>query len=296
MDPLDEVNEPEDGTYINRCLAATFTPGSTFKLITSAAAIEQIPDLDQQTFMCYGETTIAGVRIKCTDMHGQQTFEEALANSCNCAFADITVQLGQNTMIRYVTDYGFLSPHDLDGIPTRAGTFPLEFVGDPELAWAGIGQSTDTVCPYTMLRYVSALANGGVLVEPSMVKSRVSVSGEVETVASTERTRTQLVNPGTADRLRALMINNVKAHYEEEISFDGLPIGAKTGTAEISEDASHSWFTGFLDDEEHPYAFVAIVEEGGYGLWTAGTMMKDILEYAVALEPVSPALPMPAAS
>lgn len=288
IDPLDEDAEPEEGTYINRCLAASFIPGSTFKLITAAAAIENIPDLDEQHFMCYGESEIAGVKITCTTMHGYQTFEEALANSCNCAFADITVQLGQNRMIKYVTDYGFLDRHDLDGIPTNAGTFPLEFVGDPELAWAGIGQSVDTMCPYTMLRYVSAIANGGVLAEPTMVKSRISVSGSQESDVKSEKQYTQLVKPKTAARMRELMINNVETHYEGEVNFPGLTLGAKTGTAEITEEVSHSWFTGFLVDEAHPYAFVSIVEEGGFGLWTAGRMMNDILHYAVSLDAPSP--------
>ena len=285
IDPLDEETEPEDGTYINRCLAANLTPGSTFKLVTSAAAIEKIPDIEEQHFMCYGETEIAGVKIKCTAMHGYQTFEEALANSCNCAFSDITVQLGQKNMINYVTQYGFLDTHDLDGIPTNAGTFPLEFVGDPELAWAGIGQSTDTMCPYTMLRYVSAIANGGVLVEPTMVKSRTWVSGEESGQADTTRPTEQLIKPETAARLKELMINNVKTHYEGDVNFPGLSMGAKTGTAEITEEVAHSWFTGFLDDEEHPYAFIALVEEGGFGILAAGGMMNDILQYAVSLEP-----------
>lgn len=286
MDPLDTESEPEEGTFINRCLAASFVPGSTFKLITAAAALESIPDLDQQTFTCYGESSIAGVRIKCTDMHGTQTFEEALANSCNCAFAEITVQIGQREMAEHVRSYGFLDTHELDGIPTNKGNFPLDFVGDPELAWAGIGQSVDQVCPYTMLRYVMAIANGGRLTEPTMVKNRyVREMGDdgLMRVPKEDPFVSQLVAPETAARLRELMLNNVKAHYEEEMSFGGLRLGAKTGTAEITEEVAHSWFTGFLDDEEHPYAFVAIVEEGGFGLLTAGTMMNEILHYAVSL-------------
>ena len=288
IDPLEENTEPEEGTYVNRCLAATFIPGSTFKLITAAAALESIPDIEEQHFMCYGESEIAGVKIKCTDMHGRQTFEEALANSCNCAFADITIQIGQRRMIEHVQKYGFLDTHTLDGIPANAGNFPLEFVGDPELGWAGIGQSVDQICPYTMLRYVSAIANGGRLVEPTMVKSRYvreSTDTEPYPLPAEDPFVSQLVAPETAGRMRELMINNVETHYEGEVNFPGLKLGAKTGTAEITEEVSHSWFTGFLDDKDHPYAFVAIVEEGGFGLWTAGLMMNDVLHYAVSLNP-----------
>lgn len=291
IDPLDTESEPEEGTFINRCLAASFIPGSTFKLITAAAALETIPDIEQQHFMCYGESEIAGVKIKCTDMHGEQTFEEALANSCNCAFADITVQIGQREMINHVREYGFLDTHELDGIPTYKGNFPLDFVGDPELAWAGIGQSVDQICPYTMLRYVSAIANEGRLTEPTMVKNRYIRSpgdDEMQLVPKEDPFVSQLIAPETAKRMRELMINNVETHYEGEVNFPGLSLGAKTGTAEITEEVAHSWFTGFLVNEDYPYAFVAIVEEGGFGLWTAGMMMNEILHYAVNPEPPLP--------
>ena len=268
IDPAYPEEEPEEGSYVNRALTATYTPGSTFKLITSAAALENVPDLEEMTFHCYGEMDIAGVKITCMEAHGTQTFEQALANSCNCAFARLTyMNVGQSLMVQYVTDYGFLSGHTIDGIYTSAGNYPTEFVGDPELAWSGIGQSTDQVCPYTMLRYVAAIANGGSLAEPTFLKG-----------GSGGKT-TPLLAPATAARLQALMRNNVVSHYEEEVDFGGLPFCAKTGTAETGAGTSHSWFTGFLQDEEHPYAFVAVIEEGGYGLWAAGLMVNDIFQH-----------------
>ena len=268
IDPAFPTDDPEEGAYMNRALSATYTPGSTFKLVTAAAAIENIPDLYDRKFACGGEYDIAGIKITCDAAHGVQSFSEAMANSCNCAFAQITVMLGQNTMVKYVNDYGFLSPHSIDGLYTASGNYPQEFVGDPELAWSGIGQSTDQVCPYTMLRYVAAIANGGVLAEPTLV-------------ASGSSQMTDLIDPSTAMQLRDLMMNNAATHYEGDVRFPGLKLGAKTGTAETGYGTSHSWFTGFLEDEEHPYAFVSIVEEGGYGLWTAGIMMNEILQYIV---------------
>ena len=107
--------------------------------------------------------------IYCTGPHYTQTFEQALANSCNIAFAQIAVKVGQENMIEHVRQYGLLDRHDLDGIPSAAGSYPLDFIGDPELAWSGIGQSTDLVNPYAMLRFVAAVANGGVLVEPHLL-------------------------------------------------------------------------------------------------------------------------------
>ncbi len=269
VDPADPDAVPPDGAYINRFLSSCFVPGSVFKLVTAAAAIENIPDLDEETFTCYGSTEIAGVEITCSGTHYTQTFEEALANSCNVAFSRLAVRLGQDTMIRYVRQYGFLSSHELDGIPTAAGTYPLDFVGDPETGWSGIGQSTDLVNPFALLRYVSAIANGGVLCEPSMI-----LDGKAP-----EQSR--LIEAATADKLRRMMSYNVIAHYGGEESFPGLRLCAKTGTAEVGSGASHAWFTGFLDDPEHPYAFVVMIENGGGGLSAAAPVARTVLDRAV---------------
>ena len=95
IDPLEAEPDPPEGAYLNRCLAASFVPGSVFKLVTAAAAIEKIPDLSERRFLCEGAVEIAGVEIVCSGYHGEQTFEEALSNSCNVAFSQIAVELGQ---------------------------------------------------------------------------------------------------------------------------------------------------------------------------------------------------------
>ena len=268
VDPLDSSGEQRDGAFINRCISASFTPGSIFKLITAAAAIECIPDIDSRRWYCEDEYEIAGVPFVCVASHYTQNFDQALANSCNVAFAQIAVSLGQDTMIRYVRDYGFLDSHSLDGLPTAKGSYPLEFVGDPETGWSGIGQSTDMVVPYSMLRFLCAVANGGVLVEPHFLPDETPVVSE-------------LVKPATADRLKRMMRNNALTHYEADVNFPGLPLCAKTGTAELGDGASHSWFVGFLDDEEHPYAFVTLIERGGFGLTKAGGITNEVLQWAV---------------
>ena len=268
VDPLNADQVPEDGAFINRCFSAAFTPGSTMKLVTAAAAIENIPDIFSRTFYCEGEYEVAGVTITCSGTHYTQTFEQALANSCNVAFAQIAIMLGQDTMKQYVGDYGFIDGHEVDGITTIAGNYPMSFVGDPELGWSGVGQSTDLVCPFSMLRYVSAIANGGELVTPHII-------------ADAEQSSVQLMKAETAYTLAQMMSYNVSAHYDGSTNFPGLSIAAKTGTAETGNGASHSWFTGFLNDSEHPYAFVVFIENGGGGLSAAGQAANVILQSAV---------------
>lgn len=269
VDPLDTTGEQRDGAFINRCISASFTPGSIFKLVTAAAAIERLSDLDSRRWYCEDEYKIAGVPFRCVANHYTQDFEQALANSCNVAFAQIAVALGQNTMIDYVRKYGFLDNHSIDGITTAKGSYPLEFVGDPETGWSGIGQSTDMVVPYSMLRFLCAVANHGMLVEPHFLPD--------DTPQITE-----LVRPATADRLKRMMRQNAVWHYDSDNLFPGLNICAKTGTAELGEGVEdHSWFVGFLDDEAHPYAFVTLIEHGGFGLTRAGRITNEVLQWAV---------------
>ncbi len=268
VDPMEADAEPPEGAYINRCLSSVFTPGSVFKLVTAAAAIETVPNMDTRQFYCENLYTVAGVDIKCTGPHYTQNFEQALANSCNIAFAQIAIKVGQENMIEHVRAYGFLDRHDLSGLTGAAGNYPLDFVGDPELAWSGIGQSTDLVNPYAMLRFVAAIANHGVLVEPHLIKTE-------------EAGETRLMKADTADRLAAMMNYNVVSHYEPEDNFPGLPLCAKTGTAELGDGTSHAWFVGFLNDDAHPYAFVVLVERGGSGLRVAGPVANRLLQEAM---------------
>ncbi len=268
IDPIENEPVAPEGVYINRLISASFVPGSIFKLVTAAAAIECVPSIWQRSFFCEGEGEIAGVVITCPFEHYTQDFRGALAWSCNYAFAQIAISVGQTQMVNHVRAYGFLDSHNLDGIPTAAGTYPLEFVGDPELGWSGIGQSTDLICPYSMLRYVSAIANDGILCEPKLIDDGQSAEKSI------------LVEPETAKIMQELMRNNVVTVYGEE-RFPGLNICAKTGTAEVGDGTSHAWFTGFLDDDEHPYAFVVFVENGGGGLSVASPIANTVLQAAI---------------
>ena len=270
LDPIDGDAEIPDGAFINRCLSASFAPGSVFKLVTSAAAIETVPDMFSRQFYCEGVYTIAGVDIKCTGDHYTQTFEQALANSCNCAFAQIAVKVGQENMKTYARQFGFLDTHSLDGISTAAGSYPQDFIGDPELAWSGIGQSTDLVCPFSLLRFVAAIANDGVICEPKLLNDGKAAE------------QNRIINEDTAKTLKSMMNYNVSAHYAPETNFPGINyLCAKTGTAELGDGTSHAWFAGFLDNDSNPYAFVVLIERGGGGLTQAGPVAYAMLKDAV---------------
>ena len=118
-----------------------------------------------------------------------------------------------------------------------------------------------------MLRLVSAIACGGTFREPTLLLDN-------------RNGKTELLDEDTADRLRDLMSYNVQSHYGTW-NFPGLNLCAKTGTAEVGDGTSHAWFTGFLLDEAHPYAFVVLVENGGGGLNVAGPIANAVLQEAV---------------
>lgn len=269
MDPENPSASPADGTYLNKCLSAAFVPGSVFKLVTLAAAIENIDDLYTRQFWCAGSVDVGGTTLGCTAAHGSQTIEQALANSCNCAFSEIAQELGSDTLAKYADKLGITSAHALSGITTAAGAYDKSETGTIELSWSGIGQYHDLVNPYAMLRLVAAIANGGELVEPTLTGHGL-FSG-----------KQRLLSEDTADKIADMMAYNVEYEYGTW-NFPGLAIRAKTGTAEVGDGTSHSWFTGFLDDDEHPYAFVVMIEHGGAGLTHAGSVANTVLQAAVA--------------
>lgn len=269
MDPLNVPETLPDGVYLNRCLSSTFTPGSVFKLVTLAAAIDNIDDLNSRSFTCTGSIELGGKTVTCSGVHGTQNIEQAFANSCNCAFGQLAMDLGAETLGSYAEKLGICSAHDLNGIKTAAGNFTEDKSESSYLAWSGIGQYEDLVCPYSMLRIVSAIANGGSLNEPSLLGS----STGTETLLSRE----------TADKIADMMSYNVQYKYGAE-NYPGLALCAKTGTAEVGNgQQSHAWFVGFLNDAQHPYAFVVLVENGGSGRGAAAPVANAILQQAVSL-------------
>ncbi|MDR1132291.1 MAG: penicillin-binding protein [Oscillospiraceae bacterium] len=263
-----DLSQPQyEGVFMNRCLGAAYTPGSVFKLVTLAAAIENVPDLYSRTFTCAGSVTVGGDVVRCTGVHGQQTVEQALANSCNVAFSELSQALGADAVYEYAEKFGLLSSLETSGIATAAGSMEKAGAGTSDLSWMGIGQYQDLVSPIAMLRFVSAIANDGVAKEPVLLRNARSGS---------ER----LLEAAAAEKLRAFMSYNVAYAYGPA-SFPNLKICAKTGTAELGDGTSHAWFVGFLDDSENPLAFTVLIEKGGGALAGAGPVANAVLQAAV---------------
>ena len=264
-----------DGVYVNRFVQSVFTPGSIFKLVTAATALETIPDILEQTFTCSGEMEVGGGTVSCENAHGELGFREALAYSCNCSFAQITQLIGGERLQRYAEIFGITSAISFDGITTSAGNLEAEGAPLYELCWSGIGQHTDLVNPCQYLTFVGAIANGGSGALPYVVEE-VSVAGQKTYTAETEMTG-RLFSTGTAQTLKEMMRGCVELKYGVD-QFPDVTVCAKSGTAEMDGDVeSNAMFTGFVDDPDYPLAFIVVVQEGGYGSTTCIPIVNQVL-------------------
>lgn len=286
FDPADppvitENSTEYDGVYLNRLLSSTFTPGSIFKVITTAAAIENIDDLFTRTFSCTGSITIGDETITCPSAHGEMDIYSAFANSCNGVYAQLSTELGGNVLQAYAEKCGLLGHYEVNGITTAAGKFDIAEAGSGSLGWSGVGQYNDLVNPCSMMVFMGAIADGGSAKVPNLIERETTALGLPAGIHCSKNISCDL-SSDTCKTLKNMMANNVTQQYGQE-NFGDLAICAKSGTAEVGADVSpHSWFTGFLDDPDHPYAFVVLVENGGSGSKVAGSIASSLLQTLVA--------------
>lgn len=272
-----EDDDAYEGVYVNRAISSRFPPGSVYKTVTAAAAIDNISDIDQQKFTCKHTFVVNGQKVVCSGTHGEENFKQALKNSCNVAFGQISLQLGWETTAAYAQRLGITTTHDLSGITTVKGRIASSG-GDNELAWTGIGQNTDEVNPFAMMRYMGIVANGGVCAEPYLVE-KITTSTGLPTSFTLQNGSQRYLSRETADKLADMMRNNVVSGYGDANYPEGMEFCAKTGTAELDGGKkSHAWFVGFCRNEKYPYAFAVFVQNGGGGYKVASPIASKVME------------------
>lgn len=268
-----------DGVYINRLLSATFTPGSVFKVVTTAAVIETLPDWESRTFHCDGRYELGDFTITCPYAHGNMTLRDAFAKSCNCAYAQLSVELGGGTLERYAKKAGLLDSISVSGLRTAQGSFTAA-EDQGLLGWSGVGQHEDLVCPANLMTLMGAVANGGRPMLPHLIYKETDLAGLTLYRDNTGH-GSRTFSRATCETLKEMMANNVAVTYGQE-NFGELKLCAKSGTAEVGDASPHAWFAGFLDDADHPLAFVVFVENGGGGASAAGPIASALLQAATA--------------
>ncbi len=271
-----EDDEAYKGLYVNRFTQSSYTPGSIFKIVTLAAALETDPEIVNRSFTCKGSYKIGNEKITCEGAHWEQTLKQAFCNSCNCAFAEIALQLGADTLTSYVEKFGIVQPISFDGITTAKGNFQIASNADLNLAWASIGQHLDLVNPCAFLTFMGAVANEGKVTMPYLVE-KISVDGSTTYDAKPQSSK-RIMSKETAKILQEYLQNNVTEKYGEE-NFPGLSVGAKTGTGEVDGGKKpNAMLAGFVDNSELPLAFIICVEDAGYGKTVCIPIASKVLE------------------
>ena len=282
-DPLDPPSTLEtdpfyEGVFLDRTLSASFAPGSVFKVITAICAMENLPDWEDYTCECDGSVLIGGEEITCMGIHGTEDIRNGLIDSCNVIFAQLAVDLGPEKMQETAEKLGFGISFDFEGADTKRSSFDVSKAKSHELAWAGVGQYTDLVTPYHMAVLMGSVANGGQSAKPYLVRSSAGSLG-LPTYLPVPQKLSRLMPEEIADQMKECLRADVTESYGDERFPEGMQICAKTGTAQVGNNKEDTaWIAGFSANPETPYAFAVVVEEGGFGLSTAGSILSSLLE------------------
>ena len=278
-DKLPDVENDKEGKYngiyVNRFTQSCYIPGSIMKIVTLAAALETIPDIEEQKFICRGTYKMGANEITCEGAHWEQDAKTAFRNSCNCAFAQISEQLAGETLQRYAEQFGITDVISFDGIETARGNFDVENADALSVAWGSIGQYTDQINPCAFLTFMGGVAADGKGVSPYLVQ-KVTADGSKTYSAKTEK-RSRIMSATTAKTLQEYLAFNVTDKYGSE-NFPGLTVCAKTGTGEVGGGKKpNAMIAGFVENEEYPFAFIVAVEDGGYGSEVCVPILSEVL-------------------
>ncbi len=261
-------NEMYEGVFLDNTISSSYTPGSVFKLVTAASAIENIENAENLVFNCQQTLNVDGSVVTCLGYHGDIDMTQALGVSCNIYFAHLAQMLSADTLQQTAEEMGFNKAFSLPDFTTAESSINLIGASDLELSWASVGQHTVTMNPMNMLMIVHAIANDGEAVSP-----RITEQGLFDAIGGNT---TKLLDKETANSLEEMMRVTVRDYYGDYL-FPNLEFCAKTGTAEVGGQNPNSWFVGFSSNPDKPYAVVIVVEEGGSGIGTAGNIASALM-------------------
>ncbi len=283
---IELAGRDEDAPFFNRAIQGLFPPGSVFKIITAAAALEKgiQPEYvsGAEGFIPSGsarpvhehEWEEYSAKGKVWTGHGKMNMEKGFQKSSNVYFAKLSRELGKvnifenaerfgfNTSIKWNTASGSLQ----EWFNIKESRFPDPDIMSPEgLAWASIGQNRVLISPMHMALITAAIANGGNLMMPSIELGRFP------------KKYSRVCSKSTSEKLRKMMRLVVKKGTGYRANVPGLEISGKTGTAENSSDKPHSWFVSFAPYRSPELVIVAVVENGGYGGYTAAKVIRSLM-------------------
>lgn len=301
FDPANFRNVPQEVYNRNLPVWSTYEPGSTFKIITLAAALEEGKvNLEKDHFHDSGSVQVAGARLKCWKRggHGSQTFLEVVENSCNPGFVALGERLGKEKLFKYVKDFGFgqRTGIDLQGEGTGI-LFNINRVGPVELATTAFGQGV-SVTPIQQVTAVAAAVNGGILYKPFIAKELIDPITKEVVMRNSPVEKRRVISEETSKEIRHALESVVAQGTGGKAFVDGYRVGGKTGTAQKAQNGRYLEnnfivsFMGFAPaDDPQIVVYVAVDNPKGVtafgGTVTApivGSIMKDGLK-AMGVEP-----------
>ncbi len=299
--PSFDLNEPPrddidmlNALSKNKMIVDVYEPGSTFKIFTTASALENGVTKESDRFYCNGARLVDGQRIKCWRSigHGSQDLSEGVMNSCNCVFMDLALRLGTDKLYDSLHSFGFNAKTNIDFYGESKGIMmKRESVKTVDLARIGFGQAV-AVTPLQLITGVSAVVNGGTLYEPYFVKNIDDYQGK-KVYEHTPKAVRNPISKSTSEKMREMLEKVVAEGGGKNARVQGFRIGGKTGTAQkyenghIAQGKYVSSFIGFAPAENPKYVVLMIVDEPGpgayYGSITAapfaGGVFKKIFDY-----------------
>ena len=296
----EEQTKQMQGLWRNKAISDTYEPGSTFKLVTTSAALEEgitTPDKEGE-FCCVGHIEVAGVRMKCWryyNPHGSESLRQALMNSCNPVFIGLGQKIGVHKYYEYLNKFGFFTTTGID-LPGEAGSIFLkeDKVGPVELGTISFGQRFE-VTPIQMATMLSTIANGGTYVKPRIVKQIISNTEKDENgnrkVTDIEvKTGERVISEETSKQVLSMMGSVVSEGTGKNAKVEGYSIGGKTGTSEDGVNTG-KYVTSFIGTApiEDPEVVVLITlynptgegghQGGGVAAPVGGEVFSEILPY-----------------
>lgn len=281
----EEKQDALNQMWRNRCINDTYEPGSTFKIITASAALEEgVVELDD-TFSCPGYRVVEDRKIRCHKVggHGQETFVEGVMNSCNPVFIDVGLRLGADTFCDYYEQFGLM---DLTGVdlPGEAGTImhKRENIGTVELATMSFGQSFQ-VTPIQMAATVSSIVNGGFRVTPHVGVRVLNEDGSQKLVLEHGK-KDRIVSEETSLTMRAVLEKVVSEGSGKNAAIEGYQIGGKTATSQTLPRSANKYISSFIGfapaDAPQVLGMCIIYNPQGvyYGGTIAAPVIRDIFE------------------
>lgn len=281
----DEKQNLLNQMWRNQCISDTYEPGSTFKIITASAALEQGVVALTDNFYCPGYKIVEDRRIRCakTTGHGAETFETGIMNSCNPVFIELGERLGTDNFYKYFKQFGLQSKTNID-LPGEAATImhKKDNVGPVELATISFGQSFQ-ITPIQLVTTVSSIINGGSRITPHFgIEARDEQGNVVETFQY--ETHEGICTEKTSETMRYLLERVVSDGGGKNAKIEGYAIGGKTATSQTLPRSEHRYISSFLGfaPADDPKVLVLVIIRNPQGVYYGGTIAapvcKEIME------------------